>query len=269
MRKSNLVTASFFMVLIFAAAIFMVLRDKPLENFGEKRSEASQTPIKIEVMAAAESPSVETISETENIVSGEVEASVENPPIPPGNALFIGDSRTVGLWEYGNLEGADFFANDGMSVYNIYKKLLSVPSVGKVTLTELLDNRQYAKIYIMLGINELGYNLDKTAAKYKELVALIQEKQPEACLILQANLHVSKKRSERDTVINNGAINCINAKIAEMADNQEIFYLDANVLFDDGNGNLDAEKTGDEAHPYGKYYAGWSDWILQQTVGKG
>ncbi|MDD6478252.1 MAG: hypothetical protein PUF48_00330, partial [Oscillospiraceae bacterium] len=56
------------------------------------------------------------------------------------DALFIGDSRTVGLMEYAGIDGADYFCTVGMSVYNIHKKPVSVPNVGKVTLTELLNS---------------------------------------------------------------------------------------------------------------------------------
>ena len=34
------------------------------------------------------------------------------------DALFIGDSRTVGLKEYGTLNNATFFANTGLSIYD-------------------------------------------------------------------------------------------------------------------------------------------------------
>ena len=35
-------------------------------------------------------------------------------------------------------------------------------------------------------------------------------------------------------------------------------------LFDDENGNLNADLSADGAHVLGKYYADWSDWILQK-----
>ena len=66
------------------------------------------------------------------------------------NALFVGDSRTVGLMEYSGLE-SDFFASVGMSVYNVGDEEVSVPNVGKVTLDQLLSNREYDTIYLMLG----------------------------------------------------------------------------------------------------------------------
>ena len=72
------------------------------------------------------------------------------------DALFIGDSRTVGISEYGELNNATFFANTGMSVYNVFDKKVSVPKVGKVKLDQLLTSKKYGKVYIMLVINKLG-----------------------------------------------------------------------------------------------------------------
>ena len=58
----------------------------------------------------------------------------------------------------------------------IHKNPVSVPNVGKVTLTELLDNKDCNKIYIMLGINELGYNFENILSKYEELVNFVKRK---------------------------------------------------------------------------------------------
>ena len=182
------------------------------------------------------------------------------------DALFIGDSRTMGLSEYALLDGADFFANVGMSVYNIRKNPVSVPTVGKVTLTELLNNKKYSKIYLMLGINEVGYDFDNTVAEYKELVEFIKEKQPDAVVFIQANLHVTKSRSDSDKVVNNKSINELNTTLSGLADGKEIFYLDANTIFDDETGNLSSDKSEDNAHLYAKYYTEWSKWIITQTA---
>ncbi len=207
------------------------------------------------------------------------EETAVNNNIPPvqdtvrtEDALFIGDSRTVGLSEYAEMKNTDFFANVGMTVYNIRKKTVSVPGVGKVTLHELLEGKKYGRIYLMLGINEIGYNTEKTVRKYRELIVFIQEKQPNASIFIQANLHVDKGRSSKDTVINNPAINGLNSAISEIADGRNIFYLDVNIIFDDEDGNLSAEKTGDGTHPYAKYYYEWGRWLEAQTrtlTGKG
>ena len=182
------------------------------------------------------------------------------------DALFIGDSRTVGISEYGDLNNATFFANTGMSVYNVFEKNVSVPKVGKLKLEQLLTYKKFGKIYIMLGINELGYNQEKTLKKYKDLLKFIQEKQSNAIIYIEANLHVAAERSNKDKTINNININKINNEISKLADNEKIFFIDVNEKFDDENGNLSSNYTQDNVHIYAKYYKEWSDWLSQNAV---
>ena len=159
------------------------------------------------------------------------------------DALFVGDSRTVGIMEYGNLNNATFFANTGLSVYNVLDKFISVPKVGKLKLEQLLNSKKFGKIYVMLGINELGYNLNNSTKKYKELIEYIQKKQPNAIVYIEANLHVTKKKSDGDKIFNNKNIDLFNNSIKELADNKKIFYIDINEKFNDNNGNLSEDYT--------------------------
>lgn len=182
------------------------------------------------------------------------------------DALFIGDSRTVGLSEYADLGNADVFAYSGMSVYTVFDKELSVNGSEKQNLETLLTNRQYGKIYIMMGINELGYYFNPTVEKYRNMIAHIQELQPGALIFLEANLHVTQTKSDSDEIYNNAGINRMNQAIAEMADNISRFYVDVNELFDDAQGNLDTSYTADDAHVLGKHYATWADWLLTKGI---
>lgn len=187
-------------------------------------------------------------------------------PAETTGSLFIGDSRTVGIMEYAGLDDTDFFCNVGMNVFSVRKDRNSVPGVGKVTLSELLSNKNYDKIYVMLGINELGYALQSILEQYEALLELIEQEQPDAVIFIQANLHVSQKRSNSDKVINNPALDRLNGKLKELANGKTRFYLDANPLFDDANGNLAADKTHDGAHLYAKYYAQWGEWICREST---
>lgn len=182
------------------------------------------------------------------------------------NTLFIGDSRTVGLMEYGGITGADFFATSGMSVYNIASEKVSMPGVGVLSLDTLLESKKYDKIYIMLGINELGYRFEQTVDRYEELVDKIQQSQPQALIVIQANLHVSAKRSQTDEVFNNTNINRYNQALGELALRKGTQYLDVNSLFDDENGDLDAKYTKDNTHILAKYYVGWAQWLYEQSL---
>ena len=182
------------------------------------------------------------------------------------DALFIGDSRTIGISEYGDLNNATFFAYTGMSVYNVFSKTVSVPKVGKLNLEQLLSSMKFGKIYIMLGINELGYNTNQTLENYKKLVDYIKDSQSSAIIYIQANLHVASKKSDKDSIVNNTNINKFNDQISKFADNKRIFYIDINEKFDDDNGNLNSNYTSDNVHIYAKYYKEWSNWLCQNAV---
>lgn len=193
-------------------------------------------------------------------------ATPVKPEDPFSNALFIGDSRTVGIAEYSGITEADFFAFTGMSVYSALKKESSVGSWKKGTLlADALQSQQYDRVYLMLGVNELGYNFQKTVERYGELVQQIRDLQPDAYLILEASLHVTKKRSDTDATFNNSNIDRMNQAQAAYADGEHIFFIDVNPAFDDETGALNQDYTFDNTHPYGKYYSKWADWLRENT----
>ena len=170
----------------------------------------------------------------------------------------------MGLSEYGKLGNADVFADTGMSVYNVTKKALPAPDGEKHTLDERLQEKNYQIILLMLGINELGYDRNVSYKRYAELVEHIREIQPDAWIVLEANLHVTQAQSEKDNIFNNENINQVNENIRQLAQENGLGYLDVNVLFDDEKGCLKADYSADGAHVLGSYYDDWSAWILQE-----
>lgn len=76
---------------------------------------------------------------------------------------------------------------------------------------------------------------------------------------------MTSARSDSDKTFNNSNIDRMNLAQAAYADNQHIFYIDVNPVFDDENGALAKEYTGDNTHPYGKYYAKWAEWLMENT----
>lgn len=184
------------------------------------------------------------------------------------DALFIGDSRTVGLREYGSIKNATFFASTGMDIYKIYSTKVNVGKQGKIDLMSLLKNNKYSKVYIMLGINELGYNFDSTIKKYSELIDTIKSCQPGVIIYVEANMHVSESRSASDNIFNNANINKFNHMLSLLAESKNAYYLDVNPLFDDANGNLRDDYTYDNTHVLGKHYKTWTDWIAENAVAK-
>ena len=186
-----------------------------------------------------------------------------------GDAVFLGDSRTLGISDYAGLDEADFYCDSGMMLF----KLLAPEGVtyqktgNKEDLTQVLQQKQYGKVYIMLGMNELGYgNTEMYLEQYRKVVDQIREWQPDAIIYIMANLHVSRAKNNPETEFNNININDKNAASASLANGIDIFYLDANPLFTDEEGYLNADWTFDGVHLYAQHYDVWREFLLDHAV---
>ena len=231
----------------------------------------SDSGMKDTTSAEAETASSETTTVTTSTTAATTAQATEDglSPAPDGyfdDALFIGDSRTVGLAKYAPIEGAEYFATVGMNTQKLNETTSEVGEHKNLTFAQLLASRKFGKIYLMIGINEIGNNRTVTLQKYQEIVGQIRKAQPDARLIIEANLHVAQSRSSTDPVINNEQINSFNAATAQLADGTHIFYLDVNPHFDDENGALGAEFTHDGTHPLAKYYKDWSEWLTNHAI---
>lgn len=247
MKKSNLITLAILIIVTAAVLIFASCSHHD-EPDAAPTPEPTSTPVQTVEPMATPKP------------------SKDPTPVSLNDTLFVGDSRTVGIREYSGLKGADFFCSVGMNVFDVTGESLSVDGVGNVTLSQLLSKKQYSKIYIMLGINEVGYPHSSVVDKYSKVLDLIKEKQSNASIIIEANLHVSKSRSDSDKVVNNAAINDLNTKLSALADGSKVFYIDANTIFDDASGSLSSDMTSDGTHLYAKYYPTWVEWISTETA---
>ncbi|MBO5486736.1 MAG: acylhydrolase [Eubacterium sp.] len=186
------------------------------------------------------------------------------------DAVFIGDSRTVGLYEYGGLEEtAAFYASTGLTIYKMFESpIVQVPGQKeKQTIEEALQENQFSKIYLMIGINEMGTGtVESFIETYQEAVAHLQELQPDAIIYLQAIMKVTTERSEQGDYIHNEGIEARNKEIAKLADNERIFYLDVNPLICDENGGMEASYTYDGVHLKAQYTTIWKDYLKTKAV---
>ncbi len=185
------------------------------------------------------------------------------------DAAFLGDSRTLGISDYAGLEGADFFCDNGMTIYKLLEDDgVTYQKTGeKVDMKEILQKKRYGKIYIMLGMNELGYGDTPMYLKqYLKVVRQIKEWQPGVIIYVMANLHVSREKNNMETEFNNININDKNVASARLANGRDVFYLDCNPLFTDEEGYLQAELTFDGVHLYAQHYDRWRDFLFEHGV---
>ena len=179
------------------------------------------------------------------------------------DALFIGDSHTDGFKDYAGLPNADYLCHNGLTVWSAVEK---AEFPGRQTLAQALRGKHYGKIYLMLGINELGAGTAESwAAQYKVLLDEIRELQPDAIIFLQAIFHTTQEKSDA-TFFKNSTIDARNAELQKLADNETVFYIDCNPVFDDDTGALTAEYSGDGVHVKAPYYVMWRDYLFQFGV---
>ena len=189
------------------------------------------------------------------------------------DALFIGDSRTVGLSEYVDAldTRATFYSKVSLTIYTVLEKpfLKMEGRKGKLTVDEALSENQFGKIYIMLGLNEMGTgDLERFVNKYAEVIARIRELQPDAIIYIQGIMHVTGDKSDNDKIFNNPNINARNEALSQLANNQDIFYIDMNESVDDEDGNLIKELSFDDVHLKASAYERWHQYLLQHAIVK-
>ncbi len=188
------------------------------------------------------------------------------------DALFIGNSRTVGLSMFGSMpEDTTFYATVGMNIYDLMDSSAQIPPEEgpEQSFKSLISEKQFGKIYIMLGINDLGTGTSESFAEYyKNILDQIHQKQPDAIIYIQSIINVSASRDAQGDLVNNASINEKNALLKELANNDTIFYLNVNEVLVDSNGCLNSDYTSDGVHLGGSSLPIWEDYLYTHAIVK-
>ena len=230
-----------------------------------------QSPVTGEEAAMPETTGTETQDPAATVPVEEIPQEVVYHTVDDSyfdDAVFIGDSRTVGLHDYGGLDHSDFFATVGMNIYDLWKDAFCEVNGKKVTLEEALKAKQYKKVYFQIGINEMGRGtLDGFMNEYQNAVEKFKTLQPDAVIYVQAIMHVTQKKSDSDPIFNNPGIDARNQRIQQLADGVRVFYIDVNEVVCDDQGGLKQELTFDNLHLYGSKYNIWVDFLKTKGIG--
>lgn len=182
------------------------------------------------------------------------------------DALFIGDSRVAGL-AMNSGTNATFYAVTSFQLYR-YKtfKVVQTPS-GKVPIFDAMPYDKFTKIYIKVGLNELGSVTDEPFLDaYTSLINDLRVMQPRAIIYIQAILPVTQVKSQTDRVHCNENIKKRNENLKSFAELMKCYYVDVGPYFADETGALKAETTADGIHMYSKYMPMWIDALRKQAV---
>ena len=167
-KKENLIqwiVLGVLAVIGLVAMILILFGHKGNMNFlkDDSSSEVSESRESTPVVQPLESE-----ASSEKTESSQEESKSESVPLRPeapigkwvlggvedeyfDDALFIGDSRTVGLFCCGMIDNAMYFAQVGIGNNGLLYSTLKVPGYGTYDLDELLSYYDFSKVYIMSG----------------------------------------------------------------------------------------------------------------------
>ena len=183
------------------------------------------------------------------------------------DAVFIGDSRTEGLMLYSGLTEATFLTSVGLMVDTAFTDPVIPTANGNVSVMDALATLEFSKVYIMLGVNELGWiNLSVFSEDYGKIIDRVLEINPGAQVYVQAVMPVSAEKSSEDPIYNNENIARFNELIREVARDRQVFYIDTVEAVADESGALPSEATFDGVHLNPDYCVKWLDYLKTHTV---
>jgi len=183
------------------------------------------------------------------------------------DAAFVGDSRTEGFQLYSGLKEGTYFCSVGATVQTVMDKDTQEGPSGPETILNALSRESYGKIYIMLGINELGwYRTEEFTEQYAKVIARIREDHPEAAIVIQSLPPVSAKKDAKRSYVKNERIVLFNGLLEELAAQEGCIFLDVASAVTDENGTLPTELTTDGVHLNTAGCKKWLEYLREHPV---
>ncbi|MEG3847433.1 SGNH/GDSL hydrolase family protein [Microcoleus sp. herbarium19] len=182
----------------------------------------------------------------------EAEAAAANRP--PKLSVLAGDS--LSMWFPTKLLPPDrIWLNQGIS---------GETSVGLLKRLQLFDRTFPDTVFVMIGINDLlrGASDEGILDNQRQIIRDLRWAHPKAQVVVQSILPHSGEQStwenrDRLLAIPNSRIRAINRRLKEIANSENVSYLDLQPLFADADGNLPTELSTDGLHLNDRGYLVW------------
>jgi hypothetical protein len=192
-------------------------------------------------------------------------SSAPAPPKPVteewfSDAIFIGDSLTQGLQIFSGLKTPQYLCYQSVSAANFstYKCINNM----SMTIPQALSGVSGSKVFLMLGVNDLGSDVSAFKGRYEKVLDIIESSLPDASIYIQSLTPVSAAQSAKSGYINKTQIQKFNECLKEIAAERGHDYIDVYGALADGNGDLPKEGIGwDGVHLSTAYYVKWCEFL--------
>lgn len=186
------------------------------------------------------------------------------------DAAFIGDSRTDGFLLYSGIGCGANLTSNGLSIFQLAEKKALTIQGETYTLLEALALEQYGKVYLSLGINELGYFDDEGFYRsYCEAIDAIRSLQPNAVIYIQGLIPLNEEviaQTGGRSYLTNEHLRVYNDLMRQAAEEKQVVFLDLYSAFADEDGALPAEASRDGIHLLSDWCKQWLAYLQTHTV---
>lgn len=184
------------------------------------------------------------------------------------DAAFVGDSRSEGFYLYGVKRGKNL-SSSGLSVFTFATKKSFTVNGTRCTALQALSSKEYAKVYLGFGVNELGYvNTEKFYQMYCDTIDAVRACQPYAVVYAQTMAPVNESRvaaTGGKKHLNNDRVRLYNDLIRKAALEKCVPLLDIYSLLAVED-SLPADASRDGIHINRDYCQKQLDYLKSHTV---
>ena len=187
------------------------------------------------------------------------------------DAAFVGDSRTDGFMLYSGVGTGKNLTSNGLSIFTLSEKKAFTVEGETYTLLEALALEEYGKVYLSLGVNELGIYKDKSFySSYSAAIDQIRLVQPGAVIYIQGLIPVNEAQVEEHNGnkynLSNDHLRVYNDLMRQVAEEKQVVYLDLYSEFADENGSLPEGLSRDGVHLTKEPCQRWLEYLKTHTV---
>ena len=282
--QQNMVTALCLMCMLFTVcwSVFAAVKEAHKPAVDAKADKTADT--KTEDTSSVAGITIELTERKQESSAAEDTSSIASQPEDPddgthpyttpkdtaddlGDAVFIGDSRTVGMMNSTDKPQATFLCAVGLNIDTVLTSTEIAQGDGSVgTLQQALSSRQYGRVFISFGTNEMGWPyVDTFEEHYTEMVKTIQSYQPNAEIYLIGILPLAESQDTDGDAVNNENARTFTASIKKVAGELGLHYLDCSEAVADENGYLPEEASPDGIHMTADYCLYWQNFIIDNT----
>lgn len=224
----------------------------------------------------SDSPAADTTESPEPPPSPSPPDTYRGPDVPESDpaddeffsdAAFMGNSLVDGFKLFSGLTTCDYYSATSLTVAGATSNYcIALDNGTSGTMVDGLTQKPYGKIYILLGINEIGYDTDTFGQMYTEMLDTIIAAQPDCDIYVMGLTPVSYAKSSSSDIFNMDRIAVYNEKLYSIAAEKQCYYLDLVSALSGEDGYLPASETSDGVHFTAGTYAKWLDFIRTHYI---